>query len=491
MFKFTNNRWNQFRSEIASPNSNKACSDGWSKLPIVYRGAIIIAIPIISIIPAIAGWIWSYQAKSEAYFEIGRTEEVIKDSDVLMLALVDAETGIRGYTITQKAEFLKPYNQARPEIPLQLQELKELTKDDPEQQQQLQKIEKQIQSQLNLLSQILNTVKPVPEVTNLPRLTQLLAGGKTEMDAIRKSLSIFKSRERRLLNLRQQRLDKIGRITNVLIGVTIFSGLVGYWLATRFYYKSEHKLAQKAKELTEANQSLATINKLVKERNQELDQFTYIVSHDLKAPLRAISNLSEWIEEDIEDKLDEDTSQNMALLRNRVQRMNDFIDGLLEYSRAGRAKREKSTVDVRQLLHEIIDSIAPPAKFTINIDAQMPVLQTEALPLQQVFSNLIGNSIKHHHRDDGIITISAAESQEFYQFSVADDGMGIAPEHQEKIFTIFHTIASKDTKENTGIGLSIVKKIVENQGGKIWLESALNKGAKFCFTWSKIDGSPT
>ncbi len=485
MFKFTNNRWKQFRSEIASPNSNRDYSDRWSKLPIVYRGAVIIAIPIISIIPAIAGWIWSYQAKSEAYFGIDRTEEVIRNSDVLMLALVDAETGIRGYIITQKAEFLEPYNQARPEIPLQLQQLKELTKDNPEQQQQLQKIDKQIQSRLNLLSQILDTVKPVPEVTNLPRLAQLLTRGKTEMDATRNSVSIFKSRERQLLNLRQQRLDKIGRITNVLIGVTIFSGLVGYWLATRFYYKSERELAQKAQELTEANQSLATTNKLVQERNQELNQFTYIVSHDLKAPLRAISNLSEWIEEDIEDKLDEDTSQNMALLRNRVQRMNDFIDGLLEYSRVGRVKREKSTIDVRQLLHEIIDSIAPPAKFTINIDAQMPVLQTEALPLQQVFSNLISNSIKHHHRDDGTITISATESQEFYQFSVADDGIGIAPEHHEKIFTIFHTIALKDTKENTGIGLSIVKKIVENQGGKIWLESELNKGAKFCFTWSK------
>lgn len=114
----------------------------------------------------------------------------------------------------------------------------------------------------------------------------------------------------------------------------------------------------------------------------------------------------------------------------------------------------------------------------------MPVIQTELLPLQQVFSNLISNSIKHHHRDDGTITIAAVEQEKYYQFSVADDGIGIAPEDQAKIFTIFQTLAAKDTKENTGIGLSIVKKIVENQGGKIWLESALNQGTTFYFTWN-------
>ncbi|MGL5077828.1 MAG: sensor histidine kinase, partial [Waterburya sp.] len=226
-------------------------------------------------------------------------------------------------------------------------------------------------------------------------------------------------------------------------------------------------------------------NELVENRNRELDQFTYIVSHDLKAPLRAINNLSQWIEEDLEDKLDDDTKQNMALLRNRVQRMDNFISALLEYSRAGRIKSEKTTVDTQQLLHEIIDSIAPPSTFTIEIDEMMPILETEALPLQQIFSNLITNSIKHHPRDDGTITISALESDRFYQFSVADDGKGIDPKHQERIFGIFQTLTSKDTKENTGIGLSIIKKILESRGEKIWLESQLNQGTTFYFTWAK------
>ena len=114
----------------------------------------------------------------------------------------------------------------------------------------------------------------------------------------------------------------------------------------------------------------------------------------------------------------------------------------------------------------------------------MPVLTTEAILLEQVFSNLITNAIKHHHRDDGTVKISASDRGEYYEFAVADDGAGIAPEHQEKIFAIFQTLASRDEKENTGIGLSIVKKIVQNQGGKIWLESEVGKGTTFYFNWN-------
>jgi signal transduction histidine kinase len=230
---------------------------------------------------------------------------------------------------------------------------------------------------------------------------------------------------------------------------------------------------------------LAETNQLVKKRNQELDQFTYVVSHDLKAPLRAISNLSMWIEEDLEGELEEDTSNNLILLRNRVQRMNNFIDGLLEYSRAGKVKAEKNAVNVSQLLSEIIDSLAPSSAFTITIDDKMPILQTEAILLQQVFSNLISNALKHHDRDRGNVKISVEEREPYYRFSIADNGRGIAAEHQEKIFEIFQTLREKDATDSTGIGLSIVKKIVENQGGKIWLESELGMGSTFFFTWSK------
>jgi signal transduction histidine kinase len=467
MSNFTKSRWNQF----------------WSKLPTAYRGALIIGIPVIAILPAIASWSWSIRAKSDAYWWVNHTQEVIQESNNLMTALIDAETGIRGYTITQKPGFLEPYNRIKQETPTYLLKLEKLTKDNSRQQQQLELIEQQIKNRFDIFKQDLNVLQL--KSSNNYQSPELFIDGKTAMDKIKNSLDSFRNEEWKLLTIRQNHLKKINRITNILLGTSMGLTLFAYGLAVKLYYQAQKEIEQKLKELDLSNKNLAVTNQLIKERNQELDQFTYIVSHDLKAPLRAISNLSEWIEEDLADKLDQDATDNMALLRNRVLRMNNFIDGLLEYSRIGKVQGKNTSVDVQKLLLEIIDSIAPPSEFVINISDQMPILQTEALALQQVFSNLINNAIKHHDREDGTITINAQEQQQHYQFSVADNGQGIAPEYQEKVFVIFETLAAKDTKENTGIGLSIVKKIVEKQGGKIWLESKLNQGTTFYFTWKK------
>lgn len=462
-------KWNQF----------------WSKLPTKYRRAIIIAIPIVSIIPAIAGWTWSRQAKGNAYWWISHTQEVINESNVLMQLALDAQTGVRGYALTKETRFLEPYNRATQKIPAQIELLEKLLVDNERQQQNLQQIERLIKTRSNLLAQILSVLESTPPPENRSQLTKLYSQDKVEMDRLRNLVAVFRAEEWRLLNLRQQNINQIEQINNILLGITIVSGALSYWLAIKLYYQSETKLEEKAQQISQTNQSLSLTNKLLEESNQELNQFAYVVSHDLKAPLRAIANLSEWIEEDLGDKLDENTSKHLILMRSRVHRMTSFIDGLLEYSRAGRVNSKKTIVDVQKLLYEIIDSIAPPPEFVIKINGKMPIIETKVLPLQQVFSNLISNAIKHHDRQDGLITISVLENQENYQFSVADDGVGIALENQEKIFAIFKTLTPRDKTENTGIGLSIVKKIIDNQGEKIWLESQPNQGATFYFTWAK------
>jgi PAS domain S-box-containing protein len=220
------------------------------------------------------------------------------------------------------------------------------------------------------------------------------------------------------------------------------------------------------------------------DRNQELDSFVYIVSHDLKAPLRAISNLSVWIEEDLGTDLPAEIGQHMTQLRGRVRRMEVMIDGLLGYARVGRTDVQIELVSVAELLAEILDSLMPPSTFEITIAPNLPTFPTKRLLLSQVFSNLIGNAFKHHDKSNGFIRISCQEQGDFYKFTIVDDGPGIPPEQHDRVFVIFQSTNPQKNPDSTGIGLSIVKKIVETAGGKIWLES-LGRGTAFYFTWPK------
>jgi PAS domain S-box-containing protein len=249
--------------------------------------------------------------------------------------------------------------------------------------------------------------------------------------------------------------------------------------------ESEERYRQRVEELDRLTHELSRTTDHLERRNSELDQFAYAVSHDLKAPLRAINNLSTWIEEDLQDKLDEETASQMALLRKRVCRMEQMIDGLLDYSRVGRMAMVPEQVVVRELLSEVIDALSPPSSFTIELSSALPVLMTERLWLQQVFSNLIGNAIKHHDRLEGHIWVDVQEKGKFYQFAVSDDGPGIDLTYHQKVFVIFQTLQARDKTESTGIGLSLVKSIVENKGGTVQIESTQNRGTTFLFSWPK------
>jgi PAS domain S-box-containing protein len=245
------------------------------------------------------------------------------------------------------------------------------------------------------------------------------------------------------------------------------------------------KLQAKTIELTDLNTSLQATNESLLQTNQELDQFAYVTSHDLKAPLRAIASLSEWIEEDLEEHLSSDTRSQLHLLRRRVYRMQALLNSLLEYSRAGRTQSPIAAVDVGKLLTKIIQKLAPPETFTIEIASSMPILDTRWQALEQVFSHLIDNAIRHHPTEMGIVKISAIDLGDRYEFAIVDNGEGIEPQYQKRIYTIFQTLKARDLQENIGAGLAIVKKLVTAEGGTIQLESVAGKGAIFRFTWLK------
>jgi PAS domain S-box-containing protein len=219
--------------------------------------------------------------------------------------------------------------------------------------------------------------------------------------------------------------------------------------------------------------------------NQELDQFAYVASHDLKAPLRGIANLSQWIEEDLGENVPPDVSEKMTLVRGRVQRLEALIDGILQYSRAGRMRSGVEDVDVELLLKDVVELLAPPPEVVVTIEPGMPTIRTERTPLQQVFMNLINNAIKYNRHPGARITVSSRDTGNMHAFSVTDNGPGIEPEYHERIFGIFQTLESRDRVEGTGIGLSVVKKTVELHGGSITVRSALGEGATFTFEWPK------
>jgi len=225
--------------------------------------------------------------------------------------------------------------------------------------------------------------------------------------------------------------------------------------------------------------------------NDELNDFTHIVCHDLKAPLRGISSLAKWIAEDYADKLDDNGKEQLKLLISRTECMYELIEGVMQYSRVGRANEKLVDVDLNKLLSEAVDMIAPPDGITVKIESDLPTIKCERTRIMQVFQNLLSNAVKYMGKDAGQITIDCAEDADFWRLSVADTGIGIDEKNFEKIFQIFQTVSDRSNYESTGIGLTIVKKIVQMYGGKIWVESEPGLGSKFSFTLPKNQTSKT
>ena len=466
--------------------SLKKLNRQWSKIPVSYRGGFILAIPAVCMIAILVTWSELRQDAISVHREIDRSEANLTETNDLLQLLSSAEMGVRGYVTTKQVDFLEPYDRAVAELPNRLEQLQDLPQDTSGQQ-DIDKITTLVKQELNLLAQTLNSTR---ENTDPDRVNLLLNQSKQKISQIITETKAFRSKEWQALNTQRNNLYRVREATNLAFWsaaiVSLLSFLAALYLFNlleRELNEQQNNLRSRATELADLNQALATTNNTLKERNQELDRFSYIVSHDLKAPLRGINNLSEWIEEDLADKLTAETQKYLHLQRERIARMENLIDGLLQYARVGKNNAPVETVDVRQLLEEVIDSIAPPPEFAIAIMGKMPIINTQRLYLEQVFSNLISNGIKHHPRVDGKIKISVRERERFYEFAVADDGAGIAPKLQNRIFEIFHTLDRGESKLNTGVGLAIVKKIVEERSGKITVESELGKGTTFRFQW--------
>jgi signal transduction histidine kinase len=222
--------------------------------------------------------------------------------------------------------------------------------------------------------------------------------------------------------------------------------------------------------------------------NQDLEQFAYLASHDLKAPLRGIAHLAVWIREDLGGGIPPSVAEHLDLLEGRVERMEALINSLLAYARAGRMPRVLEQVDTRALVAETVDLLAHgEGAAIVEVDERMPVVFSPRAPLQQVWMNLLSNAFKHGTRgeQEPQVECGATDLGEQWCFSVRDHGPGIPGRYHERAFALFQTLSPRDRVEGAGVGLAIVKKLVEAEGGRVWIEGEPDTGAKFCFTWPK------
>ena len=219
--------------------------------------------------------------------------------------------------------------------------------------------------------------------------------------------------------------------------------------------------------------------------NRELDDFAYIASHDLKAPLRDIDNLAKWIVEDAHAVLPEPSQRHLSVLQDRIGRMERLLDDLLEYSRAGRTSVPSEEFFTSSVIDEVLRLIAPKEGFEVVVSGDRPAVCTPRVPFAVLLRNLISNAIKHHHRERGRVVVDVADGPERIRVSVIDDGPGIPPEFHDRVFRMFQTLRPRDQVEGSGVGLAIVKKLVEIHGGAVWIESKPGAGAILRFTWPK------
>ena len=270
--------------------------------------------------------------------------------------------------------------------------------------------------------------------------------------------------------------NKFGKRKYWLVSTTTNFDVKGNKIGTIGIYLDITKIKELEKQ---KEQLLSNLEK----QNEHLNEYAHIVSHDLKSPLRNISALLSWTKEDFKDKLGEDSLTNLDLMQSKVEKMDLLIENILKYSSIDSDILKKEPVNLNEIIDTIKELIYVPEHISIKINNKLPTIKIDKTRVQQVFQNLISNAVNYIEKEKGLIEIDYVEYKTHYTFSVKDNGIGIAKEHHEKIFKIFNSLGNYE--KSTGIGLSIVKKVVSLYKGKIWLESELKKGTTFFFTLAK------
>jgi signal transduction histidine kinase len=473
---------------------------------------IILAFSVIIILSAAdsyTNYLLSKKVEQNSDF-LSKSEDVIRNSNKIHREIINMQSSFRGYLLTEDTTFLEPYYSGIKKVPYYLSKQKSLISDNQTQLSILDSIgtlhndwirysRELINSRSNMSSSYLKLFE-----TRLKKHV-----GKKINDDISIKFNHFDRieygiRKRHSLALMTS-IEQTHIISLIFLALTVIIGICSTIYIVLLITKRINSMVRLADDISKGNftevqdtkndeltgltKSLnimsAALDKNIRElenRNAELNKFAYVVSHDLKAPIRGIHNVISWIEEDMENELSPEMKRYLAIIPQRTMRMEALINGLLDYARITH-KTPYEEVGLNSLVHDIIDSVVP-RTFQLEI-GKLPTLYTERLKLEQVFANLISNAVKYTKDDHGSLQIFCKEYEKYYKFHVKDSGIGIDAKYHKKVFEIFQTLREKDEKESTGVGLAIVKKIMDEQKESIMIVSEAGNGAEFIFTWKK------
>jgi signal transduction histidine kinase len=427
----------------------------------------------------------------EDRLRVTHTHVVLEKLGDIQTSVSDAETSQRGYIITGEDSYLGPFEKCRGDANEEVKEVRELTVDNPSQERSLDRLEPLITAKFVEMEDRIGTRKRQGFAAGVAAVRE----GSGIMDQLRLVIVSMKAKEDRLLVLRSAELEASSRRTRLVI-------IVGEALGFFFLLVAGHLVRQEMKKLGQAEGEVRSLNadleRKVAERtaelsvrardlersNMELQQFAYVASHDLQEPLRTIASFTQLLAKRYEDKLDDKAREFINFAVDGCKRLQTLINDLLAFSRVGTHAKPH----VRVQCDAVLDRVLKGLRLAIEDSGAMisreplPVVVADEIQLCQLFQNLIGNAIKFKGQSVPRIHISAERNGTGWKIAVRDNGIGIDPEHNERIFVIFQRLHTKTQYPGTGIGLAICKKIAERHGGRIWAEASPGGGSTFCFT---------
>lgn len=285
----------------------------------------------------------------------------------------------------------------------------------------------------------------------------------------------------------REEAESLKEINKNLQSIMNSMNLDNKFMANSDKLNSADYIKEQSLEIVKINLQREELLKSLEKQNKALDEYAHMVSHDLKAPLRSIDTVINWCIEDNKENIDAKSRKSLDLILFNVEKMDLLINGILNYSSIEKQESENRFLDLKILIDEIIRTINVPEHIEIKFNNQLPKVYGNHFRFQQLFQNLLQNAIIYNDKEKGLIAIDFIEKEDEYEFAVTDNGIGIDEKYQHKIFDVFSKLNS-NTK-STGIGLSIVKKIIDLYGGKIWLKSQEAIGTTFYFTLPKQNGA--